>query len=92
MWFLCGIEQIFNCYSNKIQTRNDYVRFEVFTAVTRKNAVFWNVAPCRYCINRRFGGTYGLHLQGRRKYPRARNQREQPLRVTENRILRRMMK
>jgi hypothetical protein len=35
-----------------------YVRFEVFTAVTIKNAVFWDVAPCRSCaLNRRFGGT-----------------------------------
>jgi hypothetical protein len=31
-----------------------------------KNAVFWSVAPCRYCVNRRFGGTYRLHLQGRK--------------------------
>jgi hypothetical protein len=23
-----------------------YVRFEVFTAVTTKNAVFWDVTPC----------------------------------------------
>jgi hypothetical protein len=23
------------------------IRFEVFTAVTMKKAVFWNVAPCR---------------------------------------------
>jgi hypothetical protein len=38
------------------------VKFEVFTAVTMKNAVFWDVAPCRYCVNRRFGGTYRLHL------------------------------
>jgi hypothetical protein len=30
-----------------------------------KNAVFWDVAPCRSCPNRRFGGTYRLHLQGR---------------------------
>jgi hypothetical protein len=44
-----------------------FVRFEVFTAVTMKKAVFWDVAPCRYCVNRRFGGTYRLHLQGRRK-------------------------
>jgi hypothetical protein len=41
-----------------------YIRFEVFTAVTMKYAVFWNVVPYRYCVNRRFGGTY---LQGRRK-------------------------
>jgi hypothetical protein len=29
-----------------------------------KNAVFWDVAPCRSCVNRRFRGTYRLHLQG----------------------------
>jgi hypothetical protein len=28
-----------------------------------KNTVFWDVAPCRYFVNRRFGGTYRLHLQ-----------------------------
>jgi hypothetical protein len=27
-----------------------------------KNVVFWDVAPCRSCVNRRFGGTYRLHL------------------------------
>jgi hypothetical protein len=53
-----------------------YVRFEVLTAVTMKNAVFWDVAPCRYFVNRRFGGTYRLHFQGIRN-PRAMNQREQ---------------
>jgi hypothetical protein len=42
------------------------VRFEVFTAVTMKNAVFWDVAPCRYCVNRRFGSKYRLHLPGRK--------------------------
>jgi Ca2+/Na+ antiporter len=48
-----------------------------------KKAVFWDVAPCRYCVNRRFGGTYRLHLHGRReKNPRARNQREQMLIVS----------
>jgi hypothetical protein len=30
------------------------------------NADFWDVVPCRSCeMNRRFGGTYRLHLQGR---------------------------
>jgi hypothetical protein len=28
-----------------------------------KNAVFWDVAACRSCVNRRFEGTYRLHLQ-----------------------------
>jgi hypothetical protein len=31
-----------------------------------KNAVFWDVAPCRYCVNQRFGETYRLHLQDRK--------------------------
>jgi hypothetical protein len=35
-------------------------------AIAKKNAVFWDVAPCRSCVNRRFGGTYRLHLQGRK--------------------------
>jgi hypothetical protein len=43
-----------------------YVKFEAFTAVTMKNAVFWDVAPCRYYVNRRLGGMYRLHLQGRK--------------------------
>jgi hypothetical protein len=47
-------------------TENISVRFEVFTAVTMKNAVFWDVAPCRSCLNRRFGGTYHIHLQSRK--------------------------
>jgi hypothetical protein len=31
-----------------------------------KNVVFWDVALRRSCVNRRFGGTYRLHLQGRK--------------------------
>jgi hypothetical protein len=34
-----------------------FVGFKVFTAVTMKNAIFWDVARCRSCVNRRFGGT-----------------------------------
>jgi hypothetical protein len=33
----------------------EYARFEVFTAVTKKNGVFWDVTPCGSCKNRRFG-------------------------------------
>jgi hypothetical protein len=46
------------------------VRFEVFTAVTVKNDVFWDVAPCRSCVNRCFGEMYRLHLQGRKIHER----------------------
>jgi hypothetical protein len=28
-----------------------YVRFEAFTAVTMKNAIFWDVTPCGSCKN-----------------------------------------
>jgi hypothetical protein len=37
-----------------------HVRFEVFTAVTMKNGVFWVVTPCGSCKNRQFGGTWRL--------------------------------
>jgi hypothetical protein len=30
------------------------------------NVVFWDVALCRWYVNRRFGGYYRLHLQGRK--------------------------
>jgi hypothetical protein len=33
------------------------VRFEIFTAVTMKNDVFWDFTPCGSCKNRRFRGT-----------------------------------
>jgi hypothetical protein len=33
------------------------VRFEVFTAVTIKNGVLWDVTLCASCKNRRFTGT-----------------------------------
>jgi hypothetical protein len=34
----------------------NYERFEVFTAVTIKNAGFRDVSPCGSCKNRLFGG------------------------------------
>jgi hypothetical protein len=42
------------------------VGFEVFTAVTMKNAAFRDVVPCEFIIIRRFGGTCRLHIYGRR--------------------------
>jgi hypothetical protein len=45
-------------------TLNYFVRFEVVTAMTMKNVVFWDVTPCGCCMNRRFGGTYRFHHQG----------------------------
>jgi hypothetical protein len=39
-----------------LQRRVIIVRFEVFTAVTMKNAVFWDVTPCGSSKSRHFGG------------------------------------
>jgi hypothetical protein len=45
------------------------VRFEVFTAVTMKNGVFWDVTPCGFYKNRRFGGTWRLlHQVDKNRY------------------------
>jgi hypothetical protein len=45
------------------QTGEDYVGFEVFTAMVIKSINFWDMTPCRpLSFNRRFGGTYCLHL------------------------------
>jgi hypothetical protein len=44
-----------------------YVRFDVFTAVTMKNAVFWDATPCGSCKNLRFGGTYRLHQDDKKR-------------------------
>jgi hypothetical protein len=49
---------------NHAETVAHHVRFEVFTAVTLKNDVFWVVRPCGSCKNRRFGGTWRLLHQG----------------------------
>jgi hypothetical protein len=38
-----------------------------------KNAVFWDVSPCRSCVNRCFEGTYRFHLQGRKIRERGTN-------------------
>jgi hypothetical protein len=40
------------------------VRFEVFTAVTMNNGIFWDVTLCGSSKNRRFGGTWRLLHQG----------------------------
>jgi hypothetical protein len=43
--------------TNGCETNRKNVRFEVLTAVTMKNGVFWDVTPRGSCKNRRFGGT-----------------------------------
>jgi hypothetical protein len=40
-----------------LKSYNVGVIFEVLTAVTMKNVIFWDVTPYGSCKNRRFGGT-----------------------------------
>jgi hypothetical protein len=56
---------------SSLRWNNGFKRFEAFTAVTMKKAVFWAVALCTSCVNRRSGGKYRFHLQGRTIHERA---------------------
>jgi hypothetical protein len=48
-----------------------FVGFEVLTAVVMKSSVFWDITPCSPLkVNRCFGGTYRIHLQGGENTPR----------------------
>jgi hypothetical protein len=52
------------------------VGFEVIIAVVMKSSVFWDITPYSPLkVNRRFRGTYWIHLQGGR-ISREKNQRE----------------
>jgi hypothetical protein len=50
-----------------LKTREQNLGFEVLTAVVMKSAIFWDITPSSpFSVNRRFGATYRLHLQGRK--------------------------
>jgi hypothetical protein len=59
----------------KPQTFSNCERFEVFTAVTMKNAAFWDVTPCGFCKKQRFGGTYHHHHHHHLHHQGGKNQR-----------------
>jgi hypothetical protein len=60
----------------KCKTNLTYVEFEVITSVVMKSTIFGDITPCSPLkVNRRFRGTFRLHLQGRR-ISRGRSQRE----------------
>jgi hypothetical protein len=61
-WRKLHNEELHNLYTSSSIIR--YIRFEVFTTITMKNAVFGDVKPCGSCNNQRFVGTYRLHHQG----------------------------
>jgi hypothetical protein len=58
-----------------------FVGFELLTAVVMKSTIFWDIMPCiPPKVDRRFGGTHRLHLQGR--ISGVRYQRERTLLAT----------
>jgi hypothetical protein len=72
---MCEILFIANSYkhgggaklSEVIFNRFNVVGFEVFTAVVKKSIIFWDITQCSpLSVNRLFGETYRLHLQGRK--------------------------
>jgi hypothetical protein len=48
----------------KTRPSSRYVAFYVFTAMAMKNCVFWDVAPCCFCKNRRFVGIERFNHEG----------------------------
>jgi hypothetical protein len=46
---------------------SQFVRFEVFTAVTTENAIFWDATLFGFCKNLRFGETHEVFLQSVRR-------------------------
>jgi hypothetical protein len=51
----------------KVIKRNVIAGFEVLTAAVTKNCILWDITPCNLLkVNRRFGRTFRLNLQGRR--------------------------
>jgi hypothetical protein len=43
-----------------------YVDSEFLTEAVMNVEILWDMAACRHYVNSRFGGTYHLHLQGRK--------------------------
>jgi hypothetical protein len=64
---------VYMAYSSALNM--DAVRpSETFTRL--KSTIFWDIEPCSpFSVNRRFWGTYSLHLQGLKNISSARNQR-----------------
>jgi hypothetical protein len=53
--------------------------------VVVKSIIFWDITPCSpLSVNRRFGGTYRLHLQGRRSSARNQQANRYQIRITLN--------
>jgi hypothetical protein len=51
---IASIFRVKNVSMSSLPIEEYYVRFEDFAAVTMKNAVYWDVAPYRSCVNGHF--------------------------------------
>jgi hypothetical protein len=73
----CGLWVCASVYPPVLLLRNNFVEFEVLTAVVMKSTNFWDITPCSLLsVKWRFGGIYRLHLQGRKHINSAKNQGE----------------
>jgi hypothetical protein len=50
----------------ELDDRKGLVQYKILTVVVTNGALFWDLAPWSPGVNQRFGGTYHLHLQGRK--------------------------
>jgi hypothetical protein len=67
-WVMITIQAAYTYIKQTIHTSHTNIAF-VFPKhqLTMKNIIFWDMKPrSLLSCNRRFGGTYRLHLQGRR--------------------------
>jgi hypothetical protein len=80
--YVKGISKKFRHIGNRFNVRTT---FKTVMKTELKKALFWDVAPCRYCVDLRFGGMYRLHLQGRRK--KKKTVSEEPARAGAPRML-----
>jgi hypothetical protein len=64
-FFLSGVYYCLSVFWCAIMRMSE-LELEQQTNIKLKNAVFWDVVPCKSYVNQRFRGTYRLHLQGRK--------------------------
>jgi hypothetical protein len=61
----CAVHDAIPCkWAHIFVANRKHVTFQVFTAVTLKNGVFWNVTPCGSFKNRRLGGAWRFLRRG----------------------------
>jgi hypothetical protein len=70
--FLISNPTWYRCWELFLKAIFKKVILEIFTAVTVKNVIFWEVTHCGFCKNKSFGGTYCFHNQNE-KNQRAKN-------------------